>query len=83
MYSLGAVLFHMHFPDHPTGPLPVGAVGPGGGGGGGGGLGSIPRGADAATAGLLKALLAADPARRPTASDALQVALWFCCCWWW
>ncbi|CAN0389498.1 unnamed protein product, partial [Ectocarpus sp. 13 AM-2016] len=76
MYSLGAVLFHVHFPDHPTGPLPVAE---GGGvaaaGGGGGGVGVIPRTADVATADLLKALLAADPARRPRASDALQVGL--------
>eukprot|EP00752_Nemacystus_decipiens_P001338 g1328.t1 len=77
MYSLGAVLFHMHFPDHPTGPLPITAAAAGGGGSGGGGdggagLGSIPRSADAATAGLLRALLAVDPAKRPRASDALQ-----------
>ncbi|CAN0461482.1 unnamed protein product, partial [Laminaria digitata] len=66
MYSLGAVLFHMHFPDHPTGPLPVVE------GTGGVGL-AIPRGADIATAALLRSLLDADPARRPRASDALQV----------
>ncbi|CAN0511822.1 unnamed protein product, partial [Ectocarpus sp. 12 AP-2014] len=44
MYSLGAVLFHMHFPDHPTGPLPVAEWGgvAAAGGGGGGGVGVIP-----------------------------------------
>ncbi|CAM9525155.1 unnamed protein product [Scytosiphon promiscuus] len=72
MYSMGAVLFHMHFPDHPTGPLPITEGAPGNAAGGGGGIGSVPRGADAPTAGLLKALLAADPSKRPRASDALQ-----------
>lgn len=68
MYSLGAVLFYMHFSDHPTGPLPVSE--------GAGGMGlSIPRGTDAATTSLLKAMLAADPAKRPMAADALQVCV--------
>ena len=66
MYSLGAVLFHMHFPDHPTGPLPFVE------GGGGVGL-AIPRDADIATAALLRSLLNVDPTRRPRASDVLQV----------
>lgn len=65
----------MHFPDHPTGPLPVAEGGGAAAAGGGGGVGVIPRSADVATADLLKALLAADPARRPRASDALQVGL--------
>ncbi len=69
MYSLGAVLFHMHFPDDPAGPLPIAA----GGSGSGDALGRIPPSADAATAGLLRALLAVDPADRPRASEALQV----------
>lgn len=64
MYSLGALLFHIHFPDHPTGPLPVGD---------GTSVLSIPRDADPATVSLLKGLLAAEPEKRPTAADALQV----------
>lgn len=64
MYSLGALLFHMHFSDHPTGPLPVGD---------GPSVLSLPRDADPATVSLIKGLLAAEPERRPTAADALQV----------
>lgn len=56
----------MHFPNHPTGPLPVGE-------GPTGVRLVIPRGADAATTDLLAALLAVDPAKRPTTADALQV----------
>ena len=73
MYSVGALLFHMHFPDHPTGPLPLGE------GTSGVDLSvlSLPRDTDAATVSLLKALLAAEPDKRPNAADALQV---FVCC---
>lgn len=74
MYSMGALLFHMHFPDHPTGPLPVGDGNVSGCGFGGVPL-TLPRATDLATTSLLKALLAADPAKRPTAPDALQVEM--------
>lgn len=74
MYSLGAVLFHMYFPDHPTGPLPVGNGRTSTGVGVVGVPLALPREMDHATASLLRALLAADPAERPTAPDALQVS---------
>lgn len=74
MYSLGAVLFNMHFPDHATGPLPVGSGNSSGNGDAVVGVPlNLPRGSDPAATSLLRALLAADPAERPTAPDALQV----------
>lgn len=64
----------MHFPDHPTGPLPVGDGNASASSSGGVPL-VLPRATDLATTSLLKALLAADPAKRPTAPDAFQVEM--------
>ncbi|KAG5174931.1 hypothetical protein JKP88DRAFT_271084 [Tribonema minus] len=62
MYSLGCLLFWLHFPDHPTGPVagaPIRASG------------EAAAAASAALMDLLHQLLQVRPASRPSASDAL------------
>lgn len=58
MYSVGVVLFQIHFPGHPGGGPVPGAI-------------QVPDGSDHELKDLITALLDVEPSKRPTASSAL------------